>query len=87
MAEANNLCHCFYVVILQNFPNPVLKNSLQNFSFKIPKNKPENFSEAILQRGKIDTVLKSKHNYLRTKKFKPFMSLVQNMCKNCRSKI
>ncbi len=21
MAEANNLCHCFYVVILQNFRN------------------------------------------------------------------
>ena len=45
MAEANNLCHCFYVVIFQNFSKPVLRISSEIFPSKFPKNKTENSSD------------------------------------------
>ena len=37
MAEANNLCHCFYVVIFQNFSKPVLRIFPEVFPSKFPK--------------------------------------------------
>lgn len=41
MAEANNLCHCFYIIVLQNFPEPFSRISPEIFPSKFPENKPK----------------------------------------------
>lgn len=39
MAEVTNLCHCFYIIVLQNFPKPFSRISPEVFPSKFPKTK------------------------------------------------